>query len=182
MKEKIRRKINETITKEPFREEKSDAIAQRLFAMPVFVNSDNILLYASLPDEVKTRGILEKSFSTKKVLLPIINKGTREIELGEAENFAELVKGCCGILEPPRKSNTDLSAIDLVIVPGRAFDAQGNRLGRGGGFYDKLLLNINCPKVAIAFESQIIEKVPHEPHDIKVDKIVTEKRIIICSP
>ena len=182
MKEKIRHEINGIIKQEPFREEKNNAIAQQLFLIPEFINSQNIFLYASLPDEVGTRKIIDAALLTKRVHLPIINSETKEIELGEAESFDELKKGYCGILEPTRKSNTDLSEIDLVIVPGRAFDERGHRIGRGGGYYDKLLLKTSCPKIALAFESQIIEEAPVEPHDIKVDKIVTETRVIICLP
>ncbi|MEK7196768.1 MAG: 5-formyltetrahydrofolate cyclo-ligase, partial [Nitrospirota bacterium] len=76
-----------------------------------------------------------------------------------------------------------MSDIDLVIIPGAAFDTQGNRLGYGAAYYDKLLATMErkIPIVAPAYEEQIVEKIPAEPHDIKVDKIITDKRVIECT-
>ncbi|MDP1758755.1 MAG: 5-formyltetrahydrofolate cyclo-ligase, partial [Thermodesulfovibrionales bacterium] len=89
-----------------------------------------------------------------------------------------------GILEPSvsEKRLTKINDINLVIIPGAAFDASGNRLGYGAGFYDKLLAEIKnkIPIVTPAYEEQIVENIPSEPHDVKVSKIVTDKRVIEC--
>jgi len=78
------------------------------------------------------------------------------------------------VVKPEDAKNT---AIDLYIIPGVAFDKQGNRLGRGGGFYDKLLFGKNSFKIGLAFEIQIVDTVPHEAHDIPMDFVVTERGV-----
>lgn len=182
MKEELRAKIEKLAESEAVRKEKSSRIAQKLFALPQYTISENILLYVSLPDEVGTRAILEDGFSSKNVFLPITNIETHQLDLGDARGFEELEKGAYGILEPTKISQFSTSDLELVIVPGRAFDARGNRLGRGAGYYDKFLSRVSCTKVGLAFEYQVVEKVESGPTDIPVDKIITEKRVIECSP
>ncbi|NCO84597.1 MAG: 5-formyltetrahydrofolate cyclo-ligase, partial [Nitrospirae bacterium] len=93
-------------------------------------------------------------------------------------------QGYMGILEPSASKErlTGLDDMDLIIIPGAAFDASGNRLGYGAGFYDRLLTGMKkiIPVIAPAYEEQIVEKIPSEPHDVKVSKIVTDKRVIEC--
>jgi len=182
MKEKIRNEVAERARNLKSREDTSSTIASKLSTLPEFRSADKILFYYSLPDEVDTTGILTRSIGEKTVYLPITNTETGEIEFGKVGSLDELQEGAYGIPEPQNKSKIEASHFQLIIVPGRAFDLKGNRLGRGRGYYDKLLARTSCPKVALAFEYQIIEAVPCEPHDIGVDKIITEERIIECSP
>ena len=109
----------------------------------------------------------------KRVAVPIyLSKVSSEIN-----DWEELSEGSFGILEPRTVSVID---VDLVVVPGMAFDINGNRLGHGRGFYDAILANFNKKAIALAYETQIIKRVPVFDHDVKVDKIITEKRTIDC--
>ena len=182
MKEKLRAEIGKLSEDASSRKAKSSKIAQKLFALPQYTIAKNILFYTSLPDEVDTREILKDGFSTKNVLLPITNTKTHNLELGEAESFVELEKGAYGILEPTRRSQLSPVDLELALVPGRAFDTKGHRLGRGEGYYDRFLPKVSCPKIALAFEYQILDEVPSGSLDISVNKIITEERIIECSP
>ncbi|MCG2708811.1 MAG: 5-formyltetrahydrofolate cyclo-ligase, partial [Thermodesulfovibrionales bacterium] len=102
----------------------------------------------------------------------------------EIKDITELTKGYMGILEPSVSEGklTGLDNIDIIIIPGAAFDVSGSRLGYGAGFYDRLLAGIKkkIPIIAPAYEEQIVDDIPSEPHDVKVDKIVTDKRVIEC--
>lgn len=115
--------------------------------------------------------------SGKRVVLPKV-KG-KELELFEIRNLdSDVSPGAWGIPEPRGSALVRLDELDVIIVPGAAFDARGNRLGYGAGFYDKLLSAFKKLTIAVAFEEQIVPKVPADPHDVPVQKIVTEKRII----
>ena len=115
----------------------------------------------------------------KRVVLPRV-KG-KELELLEINNFdGDVAPGAWGIPEPEKGTAVELGSIDLVIVPGAAFDSRGHRIGYGGGFYDRMLPRYSGMTVALAFELQIVPEVPVDPHDIPVRKIVTEKRVIDC--
>lgn len=120
----------------------------------------------------------------KRVILPKVNVTDWRLMLYEIKNIKELEKGYMDIPEPhvaeDRLRNID--DIDIFIIPGVAFDESGNRLGYSSGLYDKLLGNFkkSIPIVALAYEEQIVEKIFSEQHDVKVHKIITEKRIIEC--
>jgi len=79
-----------------------------------------------------------------------------------------------GILEPEGESFTELQDIDLIIVPGVAFDKNNNRLGRGKAYYDKLLNYVNCHKYGVCFDFQLVPNVPADQHDVKMDKVITD--------
>jgi 5-formyltetrahydrofolate cyclo-ligase len=101
------------------------------------------------------------------------------LELFEIREFERDVSpGAWGIPEPHEHNRVALDAVDLLIVPGLAFDDRGNRLGYGAGFYDRLLASCSKPTVALAFEGQIVSEVPAGNHDIRIKKIVTETRVI----
>jgi len=116
----------------------------------------------------------------KQVVLPKV-KG-KELALFWITDFdRDVAPGTWDIPEPTTGTPSDLKDIDLIIVPGAAFDEKGNRLGYGAGFYDKLLSDYRKTTVALAFEAQVVSKVPADQHDIPIQKIVTEKRIIETS-
>ncbi len=116
--------------------------------------------------------------SGKRVILPKV--AGKELALYEIRDFnADVETGAWGIPEPKPLIPAKLDEIDLMVMPGAAFDEQGNRLGYGAGFYDRLLSAFEGTTVALAFEAQILSKVPSDPHDAPVKKIVTEKRVII---
>jgi 5-formyltetrahydrofolate cyclo-ligase len=160
------------------RKGKSWEIEKRLFSLPEFQESRTILFFASFRSEVETGGMIRRALSGgKRVVLPKV-KG-KELVLFRITDFDnDVAAGAWGIPEPEKGMPTDLQDIDLIIVPGAAFDELGNRLGYGAGFYDKLLSSYRKATVALAFECQIVPAVPADHHDIPVKKIVTEKRII----
>jgi 5-formyltetrahydrofolate cyclo-ligase len=163
--------------------EKDALIRQRLFALPEFAEAKVILLYASFRSEADTLKILADSFSIgKRILLPRVDKEKRSLVLYEIEVLHDLFPGFMGIPEPlvtPERVR-GVDAADLVIIPGSAFDSRGNRLGYGAGYYDILLSERtkNMPLVALAYEEQIVDGIPAEQHDVKVDMIITDQRLI----
>lgn len=169
---------------------KDQAIKHRLFNMELFKNAETILFYASFKSEVNTIRCIEHSLRLgKRIALPVIDKVHKRLKIYEIKDPSELVNNYMGIPEPveARARNVKLDEIDIIIVPGIGFDLMGNRLGYGAGYYDRLLaykkdsgIKGHIPTIALAFEEQIVEKLPSEPHDIKVDIIVTDKRTIIC--
>ena len=113
----------------------------------------------------------------KRVVLPRV-KG-KDLELLEIESFdRDVAPGAWGIMEPEGGKPVQLKDIGLIAMPGAVFDEKGNRIGYGAGFYDKLLPLYKGRTVALAFELQIVPAVPTAAHDIPVQKIITEKRII----
>ncbi len=162
---------------------KSDAILQKVLKTPEYMEADNILLYADYNREVMTRGIFEDAMMRKKrVYFPKSDQFTNAMTFYQTLSVKQLEKGYMGIPEP--KENPQLcykfnaNEDTLVIVPGVAFDMAGFRLGYGKGYYDKFLSNRRqLSTMALAFACQIVEELPSEPHDIKMDKIVTEEII-----
>lgn len=151
----------------------SAEILARLEAHPAFQAADTVLLYHSLPDEVDTHGFVEKWSKTKRILLPVV-AGER-LELRAYTGHEHLTQGAYGIGEPDGPAFTDYGAIALAVVPGVAFDRQGNRLGRGKGYYDRLLEHLPATyKIGICFPYQIVNSVPTEALDIRMDEIITQ--------
>ena len=170
---------------ENIKKEKDTAIRQRMIRLPEFTDAKTILFYASFRSEVDTMEMIKITLGQgKRTVLPKVDKENKKLKLYEIKDMNELAKGYMGILEPSVSEErlTGLDDIGLVIIPGAAFDVSGNRLGYGAGFYDRLLAGIKnkIPVIAPAYEEQLIENIPSEPHDIKVDKIVTNKRVIEC--
>lgn len=167
------------------KQEQDSAIRQRIIRLPEFTNAKTIFFYASFKSEVDTMEMIKITLSQgKKVILPKVDKENKKLKLYEIKDTSELAKSCMGILEPSVSGErlTGLDDIDLVIIPGAAFDVSGSRLGYGAGFYDRLLAGMKnkIPLIAPAYEEQIVENIPSEPHDVKVSKIVTDKRVIEC--
>jgi 5-formyltetrahydrofolate cyclo-ligase len=180
VKDSLRKQVAETRNKLTAEERrtKSRDIENRLFQLPEFNGSSLILFFASFRSEVNTIPMIRRALAEgKRVALPKV-KGNG-LELFEIREFEKDVSpGAWGIPEPHEHNRVALDAVDLLIVPGLAFDEWGNRLGYGAGFYDKLLASCTNPTVALAFEGQIVSEVPAGSHDIRIKKIVTEKRVI----
>jgi 5-formyltetrahydrofolate cyclo-ligase len=165
-----------------WRDRASRTIVARLEALPVFQRSRRIQTYVALRPEVDTHALIRRLLRAgKQVAVPRVESG-RELQQYLIKDFSELQVGTFGILEPPSDPSRRVmpAQFDLVLVPGLAFDRAGNRLGAGKGYYDRFLAGIKAPKIALAFASQIVEQVPIEPHDQRVDMIVTESETIIC--
>ncbi len=165
---------------------KSRAIAERVLRLPEFKAAGTVMFYVSQGSEVETRRLIEETLqSGRKVAVPVaVPEGRGLIPVLIRDPDRELSPGSQGVLEPDPGNGRaiDPSEIDLIILPGVAFDSQGNRLGRGKAYYDNFLkkLRKEACKVALAFERQIVEEIPPASHDVPVDKIVTEKRVIDC--
>jgi len=182
MKENLRKEIKEKrrkISKEEQRK-KSKEIKEKLFSLLEYKFTETILYYISFDSEVFTHEIVKEALNEKRVVVPIINKEDFSLILSELKDWDDLEVGSYGILEPKKEkiNKVAINEIDLIIVPGIAFDMNGNRLGQGKGYYDRLLKNSNAVKIALAYEIQIVDKVPTKENDIPVDMIISEKRII----
>lgn len=134
-----------------------------------------ILLYHSMPDEVYTHDLI-KSIHTKgkKVLLPTVVGNELELHEYEGESYFETSKQF-SIQESTGRLFKDYDLIDLAVIPGMAFTLQGDRLGRGKGFYDRLLPKIKCPLIGLAFHFQIVDTIPCESHDIRMNEILISR-------
>jgi len=167
-------------------QEKSEKIWQNLFNLPLFARAGVVLFYIALPDEVQTHKMIETTLRMgRRVAVPVVDPGARKIIPFEIKSpQAELIPGPFGVLQPKEKDRYSISVeeIDLVIVPGVAFDPQGRRLGFGAGFYDRFLhkLPFHTKFIALTFECQLMDEIPCEEHDITVDYVITEKRVICC--
>lgn len=174
-------KIREELSKEE-KDLKDSLILDKLFESDLYKNSKNIFVYVSFRSEINTFKIIEKAFTDKKeVYVPKVfsDKTMQAIKIDSLE---KLEKNKMGILEPKDESLTiDKTNIDLIIVPGAVFDENFSRIGYGGGYYDRFLKEIKNKKnkVALAYDFQVLDKVITEEYDIKVDIIITEKRILI---
>ena len=157
-------------------------IAMLAFNTGEFKNAKTIFCYASYNNEVSTNYFMNKALLLgKKICVPKIKGG--EMHPVKISGTKSLQPNVFGIPEPGFLSfGVNPKGIDLIIVPGSVFDMTGHRIGSGKGYYDRYLAanKHNAKTMGFAFDFQVIDKIPAEPHDIKVDKIITEKRIIDC--
>jgi len=149
----------------------SNRIMQELATDAHFRNAKTVLLYHSLGDEVNTHQFIEEWCKQKQLLLPVVVGDN--LELRRYHGAYELKIGAFGIAEPTGPLFTSYDKIDFVAVPGMAFDKNGNRLGRGKGYYDRLLPKLtNAYKAGICFPYQVVDVVPIEPTDIQMDVVI----------
>ena len=160
-------------SKEQLREWSSSLLA-KLETHPIFLQAKTILMYYSLPDEVQTHDFIEKWKDQKQIILPVVI-GECDLELRRYTGKQDLSKGAFGIEEPTGSPFNEFEEIDLAIIPGVSFDAQGNRLGRGKGYYDRMLPKVSSPKIGICFDFQISKTIPTETFDHVMDEVWTEK-------
>lgn len=144
---------------------------KKLEVDPLFKRAHTILLYYSLKDEVQTHDFIDKWSNRKTILLPVVVTDNIELRIYTGKEY--LAEGAFHINEPIGQAYTNYDTIDLAIVPGVAFDENGNRLGRGKGYYDRLLPHIEATKIGICFPFQLLKRIPTEPFDKKMDKIIT---------
>lgn len=156
--------------------EKTDTLLKHIETHPAFLEAGCVLIYHSLPDEVRTHAFIEKWKDRKTILLPVVVGD--DLELRKYSGRQDMMKGSYGIEEPVGEAFTNYNEIDLAIIPGVGFDAKGNRLGRGKGYYDRLLPKLQAYKIGICFSFQTLEEIPTEEYDIKMDEVVTEEGII----
>ncbi len=148
-------------------------VFSKLEQVPEFIRANKILAYHSLPDELSTIEFIAKWSSYKQLFLPRVNGVDLEILPYDASN---LHTGAFNIEEPDGTEITSVDVIDLIIVPGVAFDLRGMRVGRGKGFYDRLLARTSVVKIGVAYDFQIVDEIYADAHDIPVDIVITDKR------
>jgi len=168
------------------KDEQSRTICERFMALPAYAVAKTVMFYIDVRSEVRTRHSLPAALASgKTIVVPWCNdKG--ELELYRLKDMSELAVGMYKILEPkaelralPEKQCA-VEDLDIVMVPGVAFDRRGARMGHGKGYYDKLLEHArrDTPLVALAFECQFFPEIPTAEHDIFMDKIITEAGVV----
>ena len=181
MKHKIRRHIKEKIKAYSRLEKtrKSAIIKDKLFNKEEFKKAKVVMFYVSLKDEVNTLSMIDEAVQAgKRVCVPVILKEDKRLIAGEIKDRkADLEKQHFGIYQPKagHVQEVPLKDIDLVVVPGIAFDKNNVRLGRGHGYYDRFLCALpdKTRTIGLAFDFQVIENLPKDPHDIPVWKTIT---------
>jgi len=158
------------------RTRRSGEVLKQLLNHPKFLSARSLLSYIALPSEVETRPFMEEAGRRgKKVFVPCIDPKQKIVAMIEIKNFKELKPGTYGVLEPvfDSKKMGKPEELDLAVIPGMGFARDGERLGRGLGYFDRFLAQTTkAYKIGLAFECQMIEKIPHENNDIKMDEIL----------
>lgn len=152
-------------------------VFDRLEQSAAFLLADKVLIYHSLPDELSTLEFLDKWTGRKSFYLPRVNGVNLDIL---PYDRSRLAIGAFHIEEPLGDDTADISQIELIIVPAIAYDRRGNRVGRGKGYYDRLLNTTKATKIGVGYDFQFIEDdIPAEPHDVAVDIVITESRRLV---
>ena len=184
LKNQLRRKAYDARNAQPDKDEVSRRAIATLVDLPEYQQAQTVLWYIDCRSELRTQHALPEALASgKRIVVPYCVDG--ELELFHLQSMDELSIGAYKILEPrvelralpEKKIRAD--ELDLIMVPGVAFDRRGARMGHGFGYYDKLLehARVNCPLVALAFECQMFPEIPTAPHDVFMDKIITEAAI-----
>ena len=173
MEKKELRSLIKTLKKQHTKEqllEQSEKILSKLEQHPDFINAETVMLYSALPDEVQTQAFLEKWHLKKRIILPtVVGDDIIPVEYGKDTAFAV---GDFNILEPQNEPYA--GGFDLIVVPGVAFDSKGNRLGRGRGYYDRFLCqHLDVKRIGICFDFQLVDEVPAEAFDIRMDEVIS---------
>ncbi|HDR7634458.1 5-formyltetrahydrofolate cyclo-ligase [Bacillus mycoides] len=160
----------------------SEQIAASLYAQKEWVEAKTIGITLSMEHEVNTYPIIEKAWEEgKKVVVPKCNKGTRTMSFRKISNFDQLETVYMNLREPIPALTEEVNAdeIDLQIVPGVAYTERGERIGYGGGYYDRYLVHYKGKALSLAYSFQMVEHIPVEPFDKNVEKIITEKGTMV---
>jgi 5-formyltetrahydrofolate cyclo-ligase len=180
-KQRLREQAHANRNAQENKDEVSRAIVSSFMAQPEYTAARTVMFYIDVRSEVRTRQALPDALrSGKRIVVPYCVEG--ELELFHLEDMDELATGMYRILEPKPElrgvasKRVAVEELDLVMVPGVAFDRRGARMGHGKGYYDKLLEHArpDTPLVALAFECQLFPEIPVGDHDVFMDKIITE--------
>ena len=163
--------------------ESSGLVSKQVFALEAFENAELLLAYMPARNELDVGYITEKARELgKRAAFPLCieNGGLRLLVPDTPDCF---VKGSYGILEPDvsRSREVEAAALDLIIVPAIAFTKDGNRLGQGGGYYDRLLKKTDAVTVGVGYDFQLFADLPVEPHDCRLDYVVTPSGVFDCT-
>ncbi|MFW2489532.1 5-formyltetrahydrofolate cyclo-ligase [Clostridium chromiireducens] len=168
------------------KEKMDKKILNKFYESKFYKDSTNIFVYISYDSEIDTRLIINKALKdNKKIYVPRTEFETRIMDAVEIKSFDNLIKSNYGILEPSKNEPCiNPNELDLIVVPGVAFDRNGGRMGYGAGFYDRYFKKITKDnieriiKLALAYNFQVLDKVPMNEQDVPVDFIITEKEFI----
>lgn len=183
-KKALREQAHANRNAQPNKDELSQQICAKLVALPEYQAARTVLYYVDARSEVRTRHYLPEALRHgKKIVVPYCVEG--ELELFHLTSMDELALGMYRILEPKPElrpladKRVAVRELDLIVVPGVAFDRRGGRMGHGFGYYDKLLWQARpeAPLVALAFECQLFDEVPMLEHDIFMDRVLTEQAV-----
>lgn len=161
------------------RQQAAERVWQLLESTAAFMVADRILLYHSLDDELDTRAFLAKWHGRKHFFLPRVNGVNLDLLPFHPDS---LQQGAYRIMEPEGAATVPLEEMELIIVPGVAYDTAGHRVGRGKGFYDRLLADSRATKIGVGYDFQVVDDIDCEPHDVPVDIVITESRFITVRP
>jgi 5-formyltetrahydrofolate cyclo-ligase len=155
----------------------NSAIEQRFFELPIIRDSQQIMLYYSIGREVTTAALISKLLQMGKTIALPACTSDKNLRAGIIHNLNELVPGIFGLSEPPvLAQEVDPAALDLIVIPGVAFDREGFRLGHGAGYYDRFLIRTSGYKLGLAYDLQIIDHLPAASHDVPVHALLTPSR------
>lgn len=172
--------IRNSLDKE-VKEAMDDKIYNKLITSDLYIKAKNIFIYLSFGSEIQTNNIITKALrDEKEVYIPKVYKKNKLMKAVRLKSFNDLKENSMGILEPIDDSNyIDKREIDLILVPGVVFDLNGNRIGYGGGYYDRYLQDIKeiRNKVVLAYDLQIVDSINPDIHDIAFDYIITNTRL-----
>jgi 5-formyltetrahydrofolate cyclo-ligase len=188
MKSSLRRQMKATLAAMPAEQaaQKSDLACRRLTAAPEFVRAHVVMLYMPIPGEVDCLPAATAGWQAgKTVLLPRIEPASHRLLAIRFQSLNdEFITGRFGIREPAGGDPWPIERIDLIIVPGLAFDRRGGRLGRGGGFYDRFLAQPTrrAPACGLAFAEQVLDELPRMEHDYPVDMLVSDREVLRFGP
>ena len=189
LKNRQRRKAYEARNQQIDKDATSRIICSEFIAQPAYRQAETVMWYSHCRSEVRTQSALAGELSSaKRIVVPYCtqdNYGHNKLGLWWLEDFAELVPGMWGILEPPKQrwgepgKEIAPEQLDCVMVPGVAFDRSGGRLGNGAGYYDRLLQHVRADAllIGVCFESQLFEHVVTDAHDVAMDAVITEKTL-----
>ena len=178
-KDEIRSKIKarKSLLSDNEKRHASSNVFNKLEQSAAFLLAENILLYHSLPDELSTYEFLQKWNKKKHFFLPRVNGVNLDILPYDQSRMA---MGSFHIEEPQGDNMADVAQMELVIVPGIAYDRRGNRIGRGKGYYDHMLQSVKATKIGVGYDFQLLDiEIPAEPHDVAMDIIITESRCLV---
>ena len=164
--------------------EDSSAVCRLILKSTVWQRASQVMLYVPMRDELNVNSLTENGLKDGKLIaLPRFSVEKNAYEVCWIDNLSNLLPGKFGVPEPsPDSRIMDTKQLDLAIVPGVAFAGLGGRLGRGGGFFDRLLTDIPTKKCGVCFEQQVCPDVPVERHDVKMDMIATPNGWLIPPP
>ncbi len=157
----------------------SRCIYENLFSLSCMKCAKTVCTFISAFKEPDTISIINTLWNEDvKVAVPISNVDTNTLTLSYIDSINDLKKGAYGILEPIRIKKADETEFEVILIPGLAFDKNGNRMGFGKGYYDRFLEKTSAVKIALCYSFQVVEHIPAEVHDVPMDYIITEKEII----